>query len=81
LREGWSGFSPGIIPSLFVGMAVGGRGMVMRRLALFLRRGSVLFRVVVRAEIVQMGRLMVMKGSGVVVSDCQEVVLPRRMLR
>ena len=48
---------------------------------MFMSRGRVLLRVVVLAEIVMMGRLMVMMRGGVVVSGRLMVMLTRRMLR
>jgi hypothetical protein len=62
-------------------MTVGSRGMFVGELAMFMSRGRVLLRVVVLAEIVMMGRLMVMMRGGVVVSGRLMVMLTRRMLR
>jgi hypothetical protein len=49
-----------LVLSSFLRMTVGSRGMFVRELAMFVRRGCVLLRVFVLAEIVMMGRLMVM---------------------
>ena len=70
-----------IVPSSFLRMTVGSRGMFVGELAMFMSRGRVLLRVVVLAEIVMMGRLMVMMRGGVVVSGRLMVMLTRRMLR
>ena len=69
------------LPSSFLRMTVGSRGMFVGELAMFMSRGRVLLRVVVLAEIVMMGRLMVMMRGGVVVSGRLMVMLTRRMLR
>ena len=61
-------------------MTVGSRGMFVGELAMFVSRGCVLLRVVVLAEIVMMGRLMVMMRGGVVVSGRLMVMLTRWML-
>jgi hypothetical protein len=55
--------------------------MFVGELAMFMSRGRVLLRVVMLAEIVMMGRLMVMMRGGVVVSGRLMVMLTRRMLR
>ena len=55
--------------------------MLVRELAVFLSRGCMLLGVVVLAEIVMVGRLMVMMRSGVMVSGRLVVMLARRMLR
>jgi hypothetical protein len=70
-----------LVPSSFLRMTVGSRGMFVGELAMFMSRGRVLLRVVVLAEIVMMGRLMVMMRGGVVVSGRLMVMLTRRMLR
>ncbi|HEY6433430.1 MAG TPA: hypothetical protein VIZ17_15735 [Acetobacteraceae bacterium] len=49
-------------------MTVGGRGMFVGKLAMFVCRGCLLLGVFVLAEIVMMGRLMVMMRGGVMVS-------------
>ena len=48
---------------------------------MFMSRGRVLLRVVVLAEFVMVGRLMVMMRGGVVVSGRLVMMLTRRMLR
>ena len=70
-----------LVPSSFLRMTVGSRGMFVGELAMFVGRGCVLLRVFVLAEIVMMGRLMVMMRGGVVVSGRLMVMLTRRMLR
>jgi len=55
--------------------------MFVGEFAMFVSRGCVLLRVFVLAEIVMMGRLMVMMRGGVVVSGRLMVMLTRRMLR
>jgi hypothetical protein len=62
-------------------MTVGSRGMLVGELAMFVSRGSVLLGVFVLAEIVMMGRLMVMMRGGMMVSGRLVVRLTRRMLR
>jgi hypothetical protein len=62
-------------------MTVGSRGMFVGELAMFVSRGRMLLRVVVLAEVVMMGRLMVMMCGGVVVSGRLVMMLTRRMLR
>src|ERR1700730_5016510 len=62
-------------------MTVGSRGMFVGDLAMFMSRGRVLLRVVVLAEFVMMGRLMVVMSGSVVVSGRLMVMLTRRMLR
>jgi hypothetical protein len=86
LRRWWNGRKvrwspPSPLPSSFLRMTVGSRGMFVGELAMFMSRGRVLLRVVVLAEIVMMGRLMVMMRGGVVVSGRLMVMLTRRMLR
>ena len=70
-----------LVPSSFLRMIVGSRGMFVGELAMFEGRGCVLLRVFVLAEIVMMGRLMVMMRGGVVVSGRLMVMLTRRMLQ
>ena len=70
-----------LVPSSFLRMTVGSRGMFVGELTMFVGRGCVLLRVFVLAEIVMMGRLMVMMRGGVVVSGRLMVMLTRRMLR
>ena len=55
--------------------------MFMGKLAMFARRSCVLLRMVVLAEIVMVGRLMVMMRCGVVVGRGLMVVLTGWMLR
>ena len=57
------------------------RGVFLRDFAVPLGRGCVRLRLFVLAKIVMMGRLMVMKRGGMVVSGSLEVMLTRRMLR
>jgi len=54
--------------------------MLVGELAMFESRDCVLLGVVVLAEIVMVGRLMVMMRSGVMVSGRLVVMLARRML-
>jgi hypothetical protein len=61
-------------------MTVGSSGMFMGKLAMFESRSCVLLRLFVLAEIVMMGRLMVMMRGGVVVSGRLVVMFTRRML-
>jgi hypothetical protein len=61
-------------------MTVGSSGMFMGKLAMFESRSCVLLRLFVLAEIVMMGRLMVMMRGGVVVSGRMVVMLTRWML-
>jgi hypothetical protein len=60
---------------------VGSRGMFVGELAMFVSRGRMLLRVVVLAEIVMMGRLMMMMRGGVVVSGRLVMMLTRWMFR
>lgn len=62
-------------------MIVGSHGMFVRLFAMFVGRSCVLLGVFVFAEIVMVGRLMVMMRGGVVVSGRLMVMLTRRMLR
>jgi hypothetical protein len=55
--------------------------MLMGELAVFLGRLSVILRVLVFAEFVMMGRLMMVMRGGVMVSGGGMVVLARRMCR
>jgi hypothetical protein len=57
------------------------RGMFVGELAMFVSGGCVLLRIFMLAEIVMMGRLMVMMRGGVVVSGRLVVRLTGRMLR
>ncbi|MDR3533945.1 MAG: hypothetical protein P4L90_25695 [Rhodopila sp.] len=61
-------------------MTVGSRGVFVPGLAMFKGRGCVFLGVVVLAEIVVMGRLMVMMRGSVVVSGRLMVMLTRGML-
>jgi hypothetical protein len=54
--------------------------MLVGKLAMFVSRGCVLLGVVVLAEIVMVGRLMVMMRGGVMVSGRLVVMLARRVL-
>jgi uncharacterized membrane protein YedE/YeeE len=54
--------------------------MLMRKLAMFLGGRGVILRVLVFAEFVMMGRLMMVVRGGVVVSGGGLVMLTRRML-
>ena len=63
------------LPSSFLRMTVGRRGMFVRELAMFDGRSRVLLRLFVLAEIVMMGRLMVMVRCSVVVSGRLMVML------
>jgi hypothetical protein len=62
-------------------MTVGSRGMFVGKLAMFESRRCVILRLFVLADIVMMGRLVVMMRGSVVVSGRQMVMLTRRMLR
>jgi hypothetical protein len=55
--------------------------MLMGKLAMFFGCGGVLLRLFVFAELVMMGRLMMMMCGGVVVSGGSVVMLARWMLR
>ena len=61
-------------------MTVGSRGMFVGKLAMFESRSCVILRLFVLAEIVMMGRLMVMVRGSVVVSGRLMVMLTRWML-
>ena len=67
-------------PSSFLRMTVGSRSMFVRELAMFDGRSCMLLRLFVLAEIVMMGRLMVMVRGSVVVSGRLMVMLTRWML-
>jgi uncharacterized membrane protein YedE/YeeE len=54
--------------------------MLVGKLAVFLGRRGVILRVLVFAEFVMMGRLMMVMGGGVMVSGGGVVMLTRRML-
>jgi hypothetical protein len=62
-------------------MFVGSFCVLVGVLAMFDSRSCVLLCLFVLAEIVMMGRLMVMMRRGMVVSGCTVVMLSRRMLR
>lgn len=62
-------------------MIAGSRGMFVGLFAMFVSRSCMLLGVFVFAEIVMMGRLMVMMRGGVVVSGRLMMMLTRRMLR
>ena len=62
-------------------MIAGSRGMFVGLFAMFVSRSRMLLGVFVFAEIVMMGRLMVMMRGGVVVSGRLMMMLTRRMLR
>jgi hypothetical protein len=70
-----------LVPSSFVRMTVGSRGMFVGKLAMFESRSGVLLRLFVLAKIVVMGRLMMMMCGGVMVSGRLVMMLTRRMLR
>ncbi len=60
-------------------MGVGGRRMLVGKLAMFVSRSRVFLCLFVFAELVVMGRLKVMMRGGMVVSGGFEVMLTRRM--
>jgi hypothetical protein len=62
-------------------MTVGSRGMFVGKLAMFESRSCVLLRLLVLADIVMMGRLMVMMRGSMVMSGSLMVMLTRWMLR
>jgi hypothetical protein len=62
-------------------MTVGSRGVFVGKLAMVESRSCVLLRLLVLAEFVMMGRLVVMMRGSVVVSGRLMVMLTRRMLR
>ncbi len=62
-------------------MFVGGRGLLVGLLAMFLCRLGVLLRLLVLAEIVMMSGLVMMMSGGVVMSGGLMMMLARRMLR
>jgi len=62
-------------------MTVGSRGMFVGEFAMFESGSCVLFHLFVLAEIVMMGRLMVMVSCSVVVSGRLMVMLTRWMLQ
>ena len=70
-----------LVPSSFLRMTVGSRGMFVGKLAMVESRSCVLLRLFVLAEFVMVGRLMVMMRGGVVVSGGVVVMLTSRMLR
>ena len=72
-------FARAIIPD--EALFVRSHGMFVGKLAMFESSSGVLLCLFVLAEIVMMGRLMVMMRGGVVVSGGQVVMLTRRMLR
>jgi hypothetical protein len=80
-RARWLAGSCPLGPSSFMRMTVGSRGMFVGKLAMFESRSRVILRLFVLAEIVMMGRLVVMMRGGVVVSGRLMVMLTRRMLR
>jgi hypothetical protein len=55
--------------------------MFVSELAMFVSRGCVFLRLFVLAEIVVMGRLMMMMCGGVMVAGRLVMMLTRRMLR
>ena len=67
-------------PSLLVRETVGSRTLLVSELAMFESRGCMLLGFVVLADIVMMGRLMVMMRGGVMVSGRLVVMFARRML-
>ncbi len=60
---------------------MGSRAMFVSELAMLVSRGSMLLGVVMLAEIVVMGRLMMMMCGGVMVGGRLVMMLTRRMLR
>jgi hypothetical protein len=62
-------------------MTVGSRGMFVGKLAMLESRSCVILRLLELAEIVMMGRLVVVMRGSVVVSGRQMVMLTRRLLR
>ena len=62
-------------------MFVGGRGVLVSLLAVFVSRFGVLLRLLVLAKIMMMGGLMMMMGGGVVMSGGLMMMLAGRMLR
>jgi len=62
-------------------MTVGSRGVFVGKVAMVESRSCVLFRLLVLAEFVMMGRLVVMMRGSVVVSGRLMVMLTRRTLR
>jgi hypothetical protein len=61
-------------------MFVGGRGVLVPLLAMFVSRFCVLLRLFVLAEVMMMGGLMMMMGGSVVISCGLMMVLTCRML-
>ncbi len=59
---------------------MGGRGVLVRLLAMFASRFGVLLRFVVLAKIMMMGGLVMMMGGNVVMSGRLTMMLARRML-
>jgi hypothetical protein len=62
-------------------MAVRGRRMLVGKLTVFVGRSRVLLRLFVLAEIVVMGRLVMMMRGRMMVSSGVVMMLARRMLR
>jgi hypothetical protein len=62
-----------------VRVLVSRRGMLVGKLAVFFGRRGVILRVFVFAELIMMGRLMMVVCGGVVVSGGGLVMLARRM--
>ncbi|MGH6811145.1 MAG: hypothetical protein ACREDM_01975 [Methylocella sp.] len=62
-------------------MIVGSRSVFVGELTMFVSRSGVLLRFFVLAELVMMGRLMVMMRGSMVVSGCPMMMLTRRMLQ
>ncbi len=58
---------------------MGGRGVGVGELAVFMSRGCVLLGVVVLAHVVVVGRLMVVMRGGLMVGGCLMVRVCRRM--
>jgi hypothetical protein len=61
-------------------MTVGSRRMLLGGCAMLVSRGGVFLGIFVLADLVMMGRLMMMMRGGVVVSGRLVVMLTRRML-
>jgi hypothetical protein len=63
------------------GVLVSGRRVLVGKIAVFLGRHGVCFRVFVLADLVMMGGLMVMMRSGMVMSGGGMMMRARRMFR
>ena len=65
----------------FIGMFVGGRGVLVSLLAMFVSRFRVPLRLFVLAEVMMMGGLMMMMRGSVMISGGLMMMLAGRMLR